>query len=251
LDAKAQLEAAARHADARIAVARTHLAQVRAGAKASEIAAQQAEVERIQMELDNARKEHQRYVSLGDNVTASQVDALRLRVEATTRAMTTARERLTSLTEVRPVDVEVAEMQLAEAVRNHERARAELNASVVRSPIDGRVIKINAWPSEQVDTQGLLELAPAAPMYVVAEVAESDISRVRVGQRATISADALPSAVEGTVERIGATVLRNERVSPEPASFSDSRVVNVWIRVNDGAAVTNLIDLQVDVILDP
>ena len=251
LDSKAQLDAAARQAEARIEVARSHLAQVQAGAKPSDIAAQQSEVDRLQSELENARKEYQRYASLGDNVTTSQVDTVRLRVDATTRAMAAAQQRLSSLTEVRPVDVDVARSELNEAVRNHERARAELEASVLRSPIDGRVIKIHTWPSEQVAAEGVLEVAPVEPMYVVAEVDESDIRRVRTGQRATISADALQSPLDGTVERIGLAVLRNTLLSTDPASFSDGRVVNVWIKMNDSRAVAELIDLQVDVLLQP
>jgi HlyD family secretion protein len=224
---------------------------VQAGAKPSEVAAQQAEIDRINTELENAEKEHQRYVSLGQNVSSSQLDALRLRVDTTTRALATARERLASLTEVRPVDVELAQAELAEAIRNEERARAEFEASLVYSPADGRVVKIHAWPGEQVEGDGILELAPAGPMYVVAEIAESDIGRVKVGQRATIRAAALPTPLEGSVERIALKVLQNELTPIDPASFSDKRVVNAWIKVDDEAAIAQLLHLRVDVIIHP
>jgi len=251
LDSKKQLEAAWRQAQARIDVARSRLAQVQAGAKPSEVAAQQAEIDRISTELENAEKEHQRHVSLGQNVSSSQLDTLRLRVDTTTRALATARERLASLTEVRPVDVELAQAELAEAVRNEERARAEFEASLIYSPADGRVVKIHAWPGEQVESDGILELAPAGPMYVVAEIAESDIGRVKVGQRATIRAAALPTPLEGSVERIALKVLQNELTPIDPASFSDKRVVNAWIKVDNEAAIAQLLHLRVDVIIHP
>jgi HlyD family secretion protein len=251
LDSKRQLEAAWRQAQSRIAVAKSYLAQVQAGAKASDVAAQNAEIERIQIELDNAQKEHQRYASLGDNVTAAQVDALRLRVDSTTRALAVARQRLASLTEIRPVDVDVAQAELNEAVRNEERARAEYEASVLRSPIAGRVLKVYAHAGEQVDQRGVLEIAPVDPMYVVAEVAESDIRRVKPGQRATISSPALGGAIQGTVERLELKVLQNQLEPVDPATFSDARVVPVWIKVDDGGAVANLIHLRVDVVIQP
>jgi HlyD family secretion protein len=251
LESRGQLEAAARQAEARIAVARSHVEQVQAGAKPSDLAAAQTEIERLQVELDNARKEHQRYSTLGNNVTASQLDALQLRIDSTTRALTAARQRLTSMTEIRPVDVAVARAELDEAIRTEARVRAERDATVIKAPIDGRVIKVHARPGEQVQNEGLLEMAPMEPMYVVAEVPESDILRVKVGQRATISGDGLPSPIQGTVDRISMKVLQNQLVRVDPVNFSDSRVVNTWIKIDDGRAVSNFLNMRVDVTIRP
>lgn len=250
LDSKSQLEATERQAAARIEVAKRRLAQVQAGAKPSDIAAQQAEIARLQAELANARQEHKRYASLGDNVTAAQLDTLWTRVESTSQALNGAQQRLASLSEVRLVDVELARADVEEAIRNQARARAEREASIVRSPIDGRVVKIHAKPGEQVQ-EGLMELAKTDPMYVVAEVAESDVVRVKVGQRATISGDVLPAPIQGSVERIAPKVLQNELMRLDPAAYSDGRVVNVWVRVQNGAAVANLIHARVDVLIQP
>jgi HlyD family secretion protein len=249
LESRHQLEAAVLQAQAQIEVARKRLAQVQAGAKPSELAAQQAEIERLQMELTNAEQEHRRYASLGDNVTRSQIDALQLRVDATSKSLTAAKQRLASLTEVRPVDVELARAEFDAAVRNEARARAERDATIIHSPTDGRVTKIFAWPGEQVQNEGLLELAPAGPVYVVAEVPESDIRRVKVGQRAAISGDGVPPGTEGTVERIAIKVLQNQLVHVDPATFSDARIVNVWIKVANGEPLANLINMRVDVII--
>ncbi len=250
LDSLGQLEATARQASARIEVARRRLAQVQAGAKPSDIAAQGEDIARLEAELANAKQEQARFAALGTNTTAAQLDALDTRVASTSHALAAARQRLASLSEVRPVDVEVARADLAEAVSNEQRALAERKAAVVRSPIDGRVVKVHARAGEQVQV-GILELAPTAPMYVVAEVAESDILRVKVGQRATITADGLAAPVQGVVERLGTTVLQNELRRVDPALYSDGRVVKVWIRLDNGAAVANLIHLRVNVVVTP
>lgn len=251
LDSLGQLQAAERQAAARTEVARRRLAQVQAHGKPADIAAQRAEMERLEAELANAQEEQKRYSSLGDNVTAAQLDTLRLRVDATTLAVEAARQRLASLSDVRPVDVELARAEVDEAIRNEARARAEREASLIRSPIDGRVVKIHSKAGEQVQPEGIMELAPTDPMYVIAEVAESDISRVKVGQRATVSGDGLPAPVLGAVERIAPAVLQNQLMHVDPATFSDGRVVNVWIKLDNGATVANLIHMRTDVVIQP
>ena len=251
LDSQDQLAAAAEQAAARAEVARRHLAQIEAGAKAAEIAAQRTDVERLEAQLAHAQRELERYIMLGDNVTAAELDTRRLEVDAASKAVAAGRQRLTALSEVRGVDVELARAEVGEATHNAARARAEQLASLIRSPIDGRVLRVHAWPGEDVGGEGLLELAPVDPMYVVAEVVESDISRVKVGQTARISGNGLKKPVEGTVERIDVKVLQNQVLSVDPATFSDSRIVNTWIKVNDPQAVANLINLRVDVVIQP
>src|SRR5206468_63192 len=59
LDGKEQLEAAVRHADARIAVARRRLEQIKAGPKKGDVAAQEAEISRLTVAWANSRTEHQ------------------------------------------------------------------------------------------------------------------------------------------------------------------------------------------------
>ena len=251
LDTREQLEAAVNQAAARIEVARRHLAQVQAGAKASDVAAQQSEVERIQSELANAEAEYKRHASLGTNTTASELERLKLRVDSATRSQSAAKDRLASLTEVRPVDVETARAELEEATRNEARARAELKTSTIVAPISGRVVKIVASPGEAVGPEGLIELAPIEPMYAVAEVAEFDVPRVKVGQRASISGDGLSKPIQGTVDRVGTKVLQNQLMRVDPANYSDARVVEVWIKVDDPAAVVDLIHMRVEVVIQP
>jgi HlyD family secretion protein len=249
LDGKKELQVAVQQAANRVETARRRLEQVRAGAKLSEISAQDADVKAREIDLANAQSEHTRYKSLGTNVSTSELDRLQLRVDSATDALAAARMRRAALTEVRPVDVGLAQAEVDEATTSLARARLDAEKSVVKAPIDGRVIEIHAWGGEQVGLEGLLELAPAEPIYAVAEVVESDILRVRVGQRATVTASALTGPLQGTVERISTKVLQNQIMPVDPANFSDSRVVEVWIRLDDGRAAADLIHLRVDVLI--
>ena len=174
-----------------------------------------------------------------------------MRVDSSSRALAAAERRLAGLQEVRPVDVAVAESELQQAIRIEAHARAEYEASIIHSPIAGRVIKIHAHAGEAVGSDGLIELAPVDPMYAVAEIAESDISRVKPGQQATVSGEGLKEPVQGVVERVGTKVLQNRIMAVDPAAFSDARVVEVWVRLRNANAVADLIHLRVDVVIQP
>jgi HlyD family secretion protein len=225
---------------------------VRAGAKPSDIAAQRAEIERLDVELENAEKELARYQGLRqrNSVSESALDDVRLRRDTLARVRRQANERLTALTEVRPVDVDVAQAEVEAAVREVARARAEYAASLIRAPRDGRIVKIHARAGEEVGPNGVLELATTDQMYVLADVAEGDISRVRPGQRATISGQGLPAPLTGTVDTVALRVTQNSVMKVDPAEFSDARVVEAKIRLDDGERVAQLIHLRVNVVIE-
>ena len=46
------------------------------------------------------------------------------------------------------------------------------------------------------------------------------------------------------------TVSKNETISLDPTASADSRVVRAWIRLDDSAPVSGLVDLQVDIEID-
>ncbi len=252
LDSTAQLEAQSVLAQARVDVARRRLEQVRAGAKASVIAAQQAEIDRLAIELDDARKHLARYEKLVASRAAAdaELDRARTRAESLARQWQQAGDQLVALSEVRQVDVDVARAELDASIRESERARAEHAASLIRAPLDGRIVKIHAWPGEEVGPNGILELARTEPMYVLAEVPEVDMARLQPGLRARMTGFGLPAPIEGTVETVGLRVRENSVVHLDPAAFNDTRIVEARIRLDDGAQVAHLIHLRVNVVID-
>lgn len=142
----------------------------------------------------------------------------------------------------------------AEAAVNAARAvldaaRAELEMSVVRAPITGRVIDVHARAGERVGDQGVLEIGRTDEMFAVAEVYETDIGRVTIGQRAIVTSPALDAPLEGSVERIGLKVGKLDVLGTDPVAKTDARVVEVEIRLDDGDRVSHLTNLQVEVAL--
>ncbi len=137
----------------------------------------------------------------------------------------------------------VARAQLA-------RAQAELDLSIVTAPFAGEILDIHARTGERVGPDGIAELGRTDEMYAVAEVYETDIRFVAVGQRATVRSPAFAEPVNGSVERIGRKIGKNDVLSDDPAARSDARVVEVQIRLDDSSVTSGLTNLQVEVELE-
>ena len=132
-----------------------------------------------------------------------------------------------------------------------ERAKAELDLSVVRSPITGRVLDVHARQGEKVGSKGIVELGQTGAMYAIAEVYETDVPRVRIGQRAIVNSPALTDPVSGTVDRIGLKIGKKDVLSVDPAAKTDARVVEVRILLDHPEQVEGLTNLEVDVAITP
>ena len=145
----------------------------------------------------------------------------------------------------------LAEAKVEEALATVERTKIELKSATIFSPIDGQVIKIYTHPGEKVGENGILELGDTAQMDVVAEVYETDVGGVQVGQHATISSDALPIKIHGRVEHVGLKIGKNDVLNTDPVANVDARVVEVKIRLDESHLVMSLIHLQVKVEIYP
>jgi HlyD family secretion protein len=130
-------------------------------------------------------------------------------------------------------------------------AEAELDLDVVRSPIDGQVLEVYARQGERVGDDGILEVGRTHEMFAVAEVYETDVQRVRLGQRATVRSPALTGDLVGTVAKIHSKIGKQDVLDTDPAARTDSRVVEVEIRLDDSARAAARSNLEVDVEIAP
>ena len=73
-------------------------------------------------------------------------------------------------------------------------------------------------------------------MFAVAEVYETDIGLVRVGQKARLTSGALAREVTGVVAAIGRTIHRTTVLDVDPAADVDSRIVEVRIKLDESEA---------------
>lgn len=285
LDNRDRLQAALQRAEEQVQIARAQLARVQAGASTGEIAAQQAEIARLQAaqtgdistqqatiarleaEVNNARAEYQRYESLYQQgaISASEHDARALTYTTAQRQLQEAeaaldRTRSTSLeqieqaratlnriAEVRPVDIATAEAEVEAAIAAVAEAEANLAQTSVRSPIDGQILKIHSRPGERVADEGIVVVGQTEQMQVIVEVYQSDIAQVAMGQTAEITSPVLPEPLQGTVERIGLQIEPQQVVNEDPAANIDARVIEVHINLDEATSqrVAGLTNLQV------
>lgn len=290
LDSRDRLRVALKQAGQQVKVAQARLAKVRAGAKTGEIAAQEATIARLEAELGgeiaaqkatiarllaesrNAQAEYRRYQQLYQDgaISASDFDSKRLSVETIREQINEAKATLNRIVktgpeqtneakatldriaEVRPVDVQEAQAEVDSAIIAVERAQADLNLAYVRAPRNGQILKIHTWPGEVVGDEGIADIGRTDQMYVVAEVYETDVSKVRLGQRATITSKAFVGKLRGNVAQIGLQIDKKDVLDTDPAADVDARVVEVKIRLapEDSKLVAGFTSLQVKVAID-
>lgn len=287
LDSRDRLLAALNQAQEEVKVAQANLDLVIAGAKTGEIKAQEAAIARIEVERDNdimaqqatisrikaevnnAQVEYQRYERLYNDgaISASERDSKYLTLATTKEQLAEAeanlnrikssqqeqlaeaKATLNKIAEVRPVDVAVAEAEVRQALAAVRVSQSELDRAYIRSPQAGTVIRTMVRPGEVVSSdEGIARIGQIDQMYAVAEVYESDINQVKVGQPVTVTSSAIDRKLQGTVARIGLEIERQDVVNTDPTSNIDARVVEVKVKLDEASSqkVAGLTNLQVN-----
>lgn len=274
---KAELKGQIATQEAKIATLRAQLA--------GERSSQMATVERIQAELKHASRECDRYRNLRSNgaVSMSQMESICLQQDTTQEQLQEAQANLNRIinsgqeeikeatgnlartkatlkkeieqtaatydatAEVRTVDVAVAEAELAAARTAVQQAQANVDLTLVKSPLDGQVLEIHARPGEMAN-QGIVDLGRTNRMFVVAEVYETDIGRVKLEQKVEVKSPALRESLEGKVSEVGWQVGKKDVLNDDPVIAADARVVKVRVLLNEESSqrAAKLTNLKVD-----
>ena len=270
LDNSDRLQAELTQAKAEVRIIQSKIAQIQAGAKPGEITAQRAIInrlaaesqgdidsqkatlEKLQAELLNAEAENKRYQELYREgaISASQKDSKNLNVETAKKSLQAAQSQLKKLklssqqkikeasatlnqiSEVRKVDVEAAIAELNRADTVVKKATINLQQAYVKSPQNGQVFEIYTHPGELISNNGIADIGKTSQMYVVAEVYESDITKIIQGKQVRTVSDTFDQELQGKVERIGLQVRKQNLTNTDPSSNIDNRIVKVHIRLN-------------------
>jgi HlyD family secretion protein len=142
--------------------------------------------------------------------------------------------KLSRLLDVSPTDMQIAQAQISNAIANVRKAEAQLRLSYVQAPIAGEILKIHSKSGEAIGADGIAEIGQTSQMYVIAEIAEDSIGKVRIGQNATITSDngAFSNELKGTVIEIGRKIGKKDVLNTDPAADVDARVVEVKIALS-------------------
>ncbi|MBD0308542.1 MAG: HlyD family efflux transporter periplasmic adaptor subunit, partial [Microcoleus sp. T1-bin1] len=204
-------------------------------------------------EINQARATLNQKIETGREQINQAEAILKQKAETGQEQINQAKANLDQIAEVRPEDVQAAQAAVESAIATKQKAQVDLNLSYVKAPVSGYILKVHTRQGESINTQdGIVELGRTDQMYAVAEVYETDIAKVRNGQRATVTSPVFAGTLEGTVARIGKQIGKKDVLNTDPAADTDARVVEVRIRLDPESSkkVAALTNLQVEVKID-
>jgi len=235
-----------------------------------EIEAQKATIRERQAQLELAKIDLKRFQDLfREGAIAEQtLDRQWTEVRELREQLNNAKATLIRLQKSRTTDLLNAQAQLQaaranlplsqirvaveSAQQNLKLADARLARTIIRAPRPGRVLQVLTYAGEAIGNDGILDLGDTRQMYVVAEVYETDVGLVKVGQPATVTSrnGAFEGNLAGTVSEVGWEIFKNDVLDDDPAADADARVVEVRVRLEESERVDRLTNLQVDVRID-
>ncbi len=170
------------------------------------VVASRAAVSRARVDLEEARRDHERKASLVEKqfIAQSEGDKARALVNTTIEALKAAEAQLgVTQAQVKSAQANVAQREAALA-----QARIDLARTRITSPVSGIVIKRAIEKGQTVaaslQAPELFVIAQnLQDMQVDASIDESDVGRIRTGQKASFTVDAFPGQTfEGTVSQV-------------------------------------------------
>lgn len=252
--------------------------------------AQTATINKLQAQLNNAQAEYERYQQLLSEGVISQslFDSKRLNLETAkqqleeaqavlnrinstaskelsqaqialnrinstgNKQVSEAQATLNSIAEIRDVDVAAAKTEVENAMATLKQMQTNLESAYIRAPKDGQILKIHTQVGEKIRDRGIADLGQTQQMVAIAEVYQTDISKIKLGQSATVTSQAFAGELRGEVSQIGLQVNRQNVFSNQPGENLDSRVIEVKIRLNpeDSQKVAGLTNLQVQAAIE-
>ena len=204
-DYRARLAQAA----ATVAAALARLTNVDAQIELQHALVRQAQAQKLSAmaELTLASKAYDRRRELVRSRTISQAevdesDAARSRAEAAVAAAVAATDAQQERIAVLSTEREAAVAAVDQARAAHDLAQIDLDNTVVRAPVDGvvgnRQIRVGRLVAPGA---ALLDLVPVDDVWIVANFKETQVGRIRPGQRVRITVDAYPDeTLEGEVD---------------------------------------------------
>jgi len=134
------------------------------------------------------------------------------------------------------------------------RAKQQLEAAEIRSPIDGTLIQILSWPGMKETTDGLATIGRTDRMEVWAQVFQSDVGRLQIGQKASIKAESggFTGSLGARLNSIVGKVSERDLFATNGNNNVNARVVLVKLSIDpsEREKVERLSGLNVNVVFD-
>ena len=242
-------------AEAELALTRAELERLVNGAHKQQRLEAAALCQAKQAELDQAKSDWQRVQDLRRSKVVSQqeVDEKWARLTSLRKEVEAAKARMGLLeAPARPDEIRIHQAHIQAAQARLELAKIQLDHTELRAPRHGQILKADVLPGElvgPVSAEPALVMADTNSFRVRAYVEELDAPRVKVGMKATATADGLPGErLCGRVGRLSPRMSRRTITSDHPDERLDTKTREVWIDLEPGPPL--VIGLRVDVTID-
>ncbi|GLQ48469.1 transporter [Dyella lipolytica] len=230
-----QYQAALDQAQATVDARQADILRAQAGIQQQRAAIEQAKAQQqaAQISSSHAEDEVRRYGPLaktgaesGDqlSVLVSNRDQARATLAADTAAVDQAQARIADLT----AQIAQAHAQLEAAQASAQQSRLDLQDTLVRSTLAGRVgdrmVRVGQYA--QPGTR-MMTVVPVQSVYLTANFKETQVGRMRAGQHASVHVDALPDAdLHGVVDSFApGTGSQFALLPPENATGNFTKIV--------------------------
>ena len=192
--------------NANVAVSNADINPAQSNLDAAKVRAWQAaqDFNRFQKLLDLGSATQQQY----DNAKAAKEIAEK-QVEQAERGIATFKARLNATSsniEVSARNLKLTQIAVEQRQEELELAKLNLSYATIISPATGFVSKKNVQPGQLVSVgQSLFAIVDETEIWVTANFKETQIEKMKVGQKVKIEADAYPGKeFEGTIESLSA-----------------------------------------------
>lgn len=129
-------------------------------------------------------------------------------------------------------DVRLALGNLRVAQAALAKAEQDVSGGSATATLNGTVIAIHVRAGEKPGERGIATLGNVNRMSAELEVYQTDIRRVRVGQKVVLTSASLEASLVGTVAQVGMEVQRQAVFLSDPVSNTDARVVKVKVALD-------------------
>jgi multidrug efflux pump subunit AcrA (membrane-fusion protein) len=136
------------------------------------------------------------------------------------------------------VQTEIGNAAKAAAVRL-EIAKVKIAGYVLRAPSDGTILRIDRSPGNKTAAEPVLQFADLSTMFVVCQVYEGDMLKLKKGMKARITRTGIPDLGTGVVERVGQLI------------DGQSQLGEVRLRLDRNTPADRLVGMSVEVLIAP
>lgn len=238
-DYRAQLASATAEVQAKQAVLR----KVVNGARGQERSEAQASVRAAQAIMENAQADLARRQALFDAGLISREELEHYQREydvAKSQRQQNADRSALRDADAREEDVALAQADLQLVKAHLADAQAKYEKTIIRSPIDGTVLRRQHRTGENVSNSAtqpdpVLTIGDIHVLRVRVDIDETDVNRVRAGQKAYVTADAFGTKkFSGHVVQIGQLLGPKNVSTGQPTERVDRKFLEVLIELNPG-----------------